>query len=202
MKRYALVLILVLLLDGCAEFIGPQDNRDFYRVSQLAEFAGVYKNEGKGGETNLNFHHYLSVEIWGSDFPVMNAQRYQAHAEVEFIEVTSADNSLTAKAIQNGCVVYEKTYIIGKDFDIKNGQLVIHKRIYPLGAGSGNVIAGPAYEEITLGIDTGKQGKARSTYYQAGLIFLLIPYAGSMTQDVRFERVSDKPQGYRPCVSH
>ena len=206
MGRYALIVVLALLLDGCAKGrYGPQDNRDFDRVSQLSELAGLYKNEGDDGIVNLNFHHYLSEDIWGYNSNILwgvtgpNLPTGIRHGDIEFIEVSSTENSLTAKAIKNGCVVYEKTYFAGTDFEIKNGQLVIHKNINLLSRGGQDITVGPSYEEVTLGIDTGKQGKARSTLYQAGLVYMFLPIAGTETRDVRFERVSDKPQGLKAC---
>lgn len=198
MKQYLCFALLSLFLNGCVgtSSLGPHDNRDFYQESQLSELAGVYKNDGNGGEQNPNSHHYLSELIWGSDYPIMSPKGYPAHDAVELIAVTAANNSLTAKAIQNGCVVYEKTYINGHDFQLKDGQLIIRKRFFPLGV---SILAGPAYQETILGIDTGKQGKARTTLYGAGLVYMFIPTAGSMTSDVRFERVPDKAQGYQPC---
>jgi len=208
MKRYALVTLVALiapLLDGCVGGpSGPKDNQDFSRISKLAELEGVYKNEGDNGNINTDFPHYLSENIWGykSNWggTSENLPPGVHHKNIEFIEVTSTDNTLTAKAIQKGCVVYEMTYTIRKDFELKDGQLVIHKNTNLLSRGGRDLALGPSYEEVSLGIDTGKQGKARSTMYAAVLFYMVIPIvAAGATSDVRYERVSDKPQGFKTC---
>jgi hypothetical protein len=206
MSRYALLALMALFLDGCVGGIsGPQDNQDFYRVSKLADLAGVYKNEGDDGSVNPNFHRYLSEEIWGYKSNILlgvtgpNLPAGIRNRDIEFIEVTSTDNSLTAKAIKNGCVVYEKTYFSGKDFELKNGQIVIRKKTDLLSRGGEDIKFGPSYEEVTLGIDTGKQGKVRHTLNEAVLVYMFLPLVGTENSDVRFERVSDKPQGFKTC---
>lgn len=207
MRRYALVVIFALLLDGCAsELNGPKDNLDFYQISKLAELAGLYKNEGDDGIANINFHHYLSEDIWGnkSNWGVTspNLPPSIRHENIEYIEVTSTDKSLTAKAIQNGCAIYEKSYIVGQDLEIKNGQIIIRKNTSLLSRGPQDITFGPSYEEVTLGIDSSKQGKVRSTLNMAVLVYLVLPFAGTVTRDVRFERVADMSQHYKNCENH
>jgi len=167
---------------------GTKDNREFHRISQLTELEGVYNNKGdwEGSGT-------LADIIWQyghKKAPVL--MNFQA---VEFIEVSSSDNSITVKAIQDGCAVYEKTYVVGQDFDIKDGKIIIFREFSPMGK---DVFIGPIYMEAALGLDIGKDGKFRSTNQGAGLA-LFIPYSMFESRDVRFNRVSDKPQGYPIC---
>jgi hypothetical protein len=206
MKPYIMAVMFILFLYGCGtDHYGPQDNRDFYRISQLTELSGLYKNEGNDESENVNFHHYLLEDIWGykSSWGVTseNLPNGVHHKNIEYIEVLSTDNSLTARAIQNGCVVYEKTYFSGKDFELKNGKIVIRTKTDLLSRGGEDIKFGPSYEEVTLGIDTGKQGKVRHTLNEAVLVYMFLPLVGTETRDVRFERVSDKPQGFKTCES-
>jgi hypothetical protein len=198
MKRYLVAIIIALFLCGCiTDYKNPtQPGLDFNRVSRLSELEGVYKNHGdwEGSGT-------LAYIIWGDRRhnqkpPVVDFQA------IEYIEVSSSDNSLTLKAIQNGCSIYEKTYVLGQDFKIGDGEIIIHREFHLLARGSGDVVLGPSYDEFTLGLDTAREGKFRSSESLAGLVFLLIPYATSDTRDVRFERLSDKPQGFKTCGSH
>lgn len=191
MKRLALVVILTLL-EGCVSHSGPKGNQDFYPISQQAELAGVYKNKGDP----IGF---LSGVIWGYTTP--KTSTLGSHEAIEFIEVSSTEKSLTAKAIQNGCVVYEKSYVVGRDIKIDAGKIVIDSNLSLLSRGSGDVLVGPVYDKITLGLDAGKNGKLRQSSYSAGLVFLLLPVAASDTHDIRFERVADKPQGFPACNS-
>ncbi len=193
MKRQSLIVILLIFLTGCVFHSEPKNIQQFYQISQLSELAGVYKNKGDPSG-------YLSAIIWGK--PKLNINPAVSHADIEFIEVLSTENALTVKAIRNGCAIYEKSYILGRDFEISGGKIIIHRDAYLLSRGSGDVLVGPSYEQITLGLDTGKQGKYRRSDYAAGLVFLLWPVAFAVTEDTRFDRVNDKPREYKACSKH
>ncbi|WP_372522708.1 hypothetical protein [Sulfuricaulis sp.] len=190
MKPRVLAVMLFIFLNGCAFHSEPKDNQEFYKISQLSELAGVYKNKGDPSG-------YLSAIIWG--YTKLNINPEVSHVDIEFIEVLSTENSLIVKAIKNGCAIYEKPYILGRDFNISGGKIIIHRDAFLLSRGAGDVLAGPSYEQITLGLDTGKHGKYRRSDYAAGLVFLLLPIAFSETNDTRFERVNDSPQGFKAC---
>jgi len=186
-----LTILFALFLTGCVFHSEPEGNRDFHHLSQLSELEGVYNNKG-------NPNGFLSQVIWGASTdkpPVVNDQA------VEFIEVTSAANSLKAKAIQNGCVIYERSYVLGRDFEIEDGKISIRKDISLLTRGSGDVLVGPSYEKTSLGLDLGKNGKLRNSGYSAGLAFLFLPIAMAASDDVRFDRISDKPKVYKDCAT-
>jgi len=172
----------MVYLSGCVLSSAPDDNAEFYKISRLSELAGVYQNKG-------NPSGYLSQKIWpdiSEIFPDMEEIKTfdTGHEAIELIEVIPKDDSLVVKAIRNGCSVYEKSYVLGRDFDISRGKVVIHREAHLLSRGSGDVLAGPSYEDVTLGIDTGKQGKSRSKSYAAGLVFMVMPVAISVTSDI------------------
>lgn|GEM_PF-1281281 len=198
-KTFLALFIVLLVGCGCVFHAGPENNAEFYQISQLSELEGVYKNEG-------NPSGFLSQKIWPDItkvFPdIKEVKTFETgHEDIEFIEVITRNNSLVVKAIRNGCSIYEETFILGRDFKISNGKIVIHKETHLLSRGPGDVLAGPSYEDITIGIDVGKHGKSRSRSYAAGLIFMIMPVAGSDTIDIRYERVGNKPQNFRACVS-
>jgi hypothetical protein len=190
MKLQALAVMLLIFLSGCAYHSAPKDNQEFYQLSQISELAGVYKNKGDPSG-------YLSAIIWGDI--KLNINPEVSHADIEFIEVMPAENSLIVKAIKSGCAIYEKPYILGKNFKISGGRIIIHRDVFLLSRGAGDVLAGPSYEQITLGLDTGKHGKYRRSDYAAGLVLLLLPIAFSETNDTRFERVNERPPRFKSC---
>ena len=197
MKFKTIIVLTIFLIAGCAFHSEPEGNQEFHQISQLPELAGVYKNKG-------NPSGYLSWIIWPDikqirpDIKeIINADT--GHEDIEFIEVIPKDNSLIVKAISNGCSIYDKTYILDRDFKISDGKIVIHREAHLLTRGGGDVLLGPSYEDITLGLDTGKHGKSRSSGYGAGLVFMMVPVAISDISDIRYERVSDKPQVFRNC---
>ncbi|WP_157671778.1 hypothetical protein [Desulfuromonas soudanensis] len=184
------LFILLLSLSSCAYHSEPKNNRDFQKVSNLSEFEGIYKNKG-------NPSGYLSQIIW-NDFKLGNDDKID-HETIEFIEVIASDNSLIVKAITNGCTSYEKSYNEGKDFKITDGKITIRREAYLLSRGSGDVVVGPSYEQLTLGLDTSKHGKSKRSEYVAGLVLFILPVSVSDTRETEYERVSDKPRDFRSC---
>jgi hypothetical protein len=184
MKLRFMFAVLSIFLYGCVFNSGPENNQDYDQVTKLSELAGIYKNKG---EPSL----YLSgiIQMGGDVAP----------KEIEFVEVSSTEDSLVAKAIRNGCSIHERRYILGRDFKISNGKIVLHRDFILLSAGAGDVLVGPKYEQITLGIDAGGHGKFRQSGSAAGLVLLLFPFAATGARDVRFERVNDGRPEFEAC---
>ncbi len=82
---------------------------------------------------------------------------------------------------------------------MENGRIILGRDVHLLSRGSGDVIVGPSHETVSLGLDAGGNGKFRESGSVAGLVFLFLPMAVSDTKDVKFQRVADKPQGYKAC---
>jgi len=199
MRPATIMIWFVFLIAGCVIHTEPENNLDFQETSQLAELEGVYKNKGVPSG-------FLSQKIWPDITKVIpdikNVMTLDTgHEDIEFIEVISTSNSLLVKAISNGCSIYKQTYILGEDFEITDGKIVIHRESHLLSRGSGDVLFGPSYEDISIGIDAGKHGKSRSTGYSAGLVFMIIPVAISESYDIRYERVFNEPQNYKACTN-
>ena len=187
-----LAAILLTFPAGCTVAVHsePARNQPFHPVSRLCEFAGVYRNAGEP-------EGRLSEIIWGDTGP--DAVPEAGHEDIAFLEVSSTGNSLVVKAIGNGCVVQEKTFVLGRDFKISDGRIVIHRDVSLLSRGGDDVLLGPSREQATLGLDTEKHGKYRYAASAAGLVFMVIPAAMSEVRDVRFERVSERPPGFQAC---
>jgi hypothetical protein len=186
MKYKIVIVLIILLITGCAFHSEPEGNLEFHQISQLAELAGTYKNKG-------NPSGYLSWILW--------KEVISGHEDIEFIEVVPKNNSLIVRAIRKGCSIYDRTYILGRDFKISYGKIIIHREAHLLTRGFDDVLLGPSYQDITLGLDAGRNGKSRSSRYAAGLVFMMFPIAFSDTSDIRYERISDKPQEFKDCKS-
>jgi hypothetical protein len=92
--------------------------------------------------------------------------------------------------IKDGCVAYEKSYVIGRDVEFEDEKLLLHQKSHVLSRGADDVLFGPSYEKAVFGLDTKKNGKLRISGYGAGLVLMLIPMASSEQTDIRFERVN------------
>jgi hypothetical protein len=191
MKFKIIAFMMLIILCSCAFHIEPSDNQEFHQISQLSELAGVYKNNG-------NPSGYLSQIIWNDIKSIIDGID---HEQIEFIEVTPKDNSLIVGAISGGCTIYKRTYILGRDFNITDGKITMHKNTFLYTRGGDDPLLGPSYEKTTLGLDVKNQGKSRDYEYGVGLLLMAVPVSVSQTRDIRYERVSDKPLGFKDCIN-
>lgn len=173
MEKKFIILLLFLTLWGCSRHIAPENNKDFQRSTELSHIAGTYKNFGDPTGS-------LSNILWGDEVP---------HGGIELIQVSVYGKHVVVNAIKNECVFYSQEYIEGKDFKIKQGKITLNKDVAILSRGAGDPLAGPSIHTIELGLDTEGHGKYQSREYLAGLIFMMVPVAGSDTTDIRFTRV-------------
>lgn len=175
---------LTLLLTGC--IIGnsaPRENFEFLQTTDLQQFTGVYKNAGDPSG-------YLSKLIWKGSHIFDTYGKNVPHQEIELIGVSSFDNALAVNAIKGGCVVHSQTYVLDRDFTVRNGKIVLKYESNFLSRGSGDVLVGPSFEKIELGLDVKGNGKYKSQTYFAGLVFLFLPIAGGGTEELKFEKLS------------
>lgn len=184
MKTILIVLLLFsLTLCGCTHHIAPENNKGFQRTTELNHIAGTYKNFGdpKGSLSNI---------LWGDEV---------SHGDIDLIQVSVSGKHVVVNAIKNGCVFYVKEYVEGRDFVIKGGRITLNRDIAILSRGPGDPLAGPSIYTIELGLDTEGHGKYQSREYLAGLMFMMIPVAGSDTTDIRFSRVEENKK-YVQCA--
>ena len=173
-------LVLYILVSGCSYHSAPPDNVDFLPVESLREFEGVFRNLGERDSDRQPV--YLSSLIWKSGDIT--------HSVVTAVEVTVLDaDTLVVKALRDGSIEKEETFVRGRDFRIHHGRIQLTKRWALLNYGAGDVLVGPRYESSELGLDAKRDGKFSSRGAGAGLIFLLFPFAFHGTEEVRFSRL-------------
>jgi hypothetical protein len=190
MTKTIIVLFLAITLSGCFVLHDvPKENMEFAQKATPRDFKGVYRNAGdpKG---------YLSQLIWRKyDYITDNSGKKTPHKEIELIEVLCTGEVLTVRAIRDECAIYQQDYVAGQDFTLIDGKIVIKERFHPLSregddGGRGDVLVGPSYEKIELGLDAKGDGKYRSQGYFAGMVFLLVPMAVWDTSDVKFIKLN------------
>jgi len=151
--RKLVVLITVFLL-GCIT-AAPKDNQPYAKLNKLSEISGVYSNIGESESLILGDARNvpeLSYRIWGDDMDV-------PHDSIEKIIVSVvSDNEINVRAIAGEKVVRTSQFELGKDFEVLNDRVRIHKSMSWLGGGAGSLYAGPVYTTVDLGIDTSGDG--------------------------------------------
>ena len=187
-------VILSLLLLGCVYHSAPKEDIYFAKITDIGALKGIYQNEGDP-------EGYLSEFIFGYAplIQIHNNEEIE-HSDIDLIEVNVLGHVVTAKAVKGKCYVYEKEYIFGKDFELINGEIVLKQDFSLLTRGSGDVLVGPSYEKIAIGLDAKGDGVYSNKAYAAGLVFLLFPAAFAGTQEIRFNK-SDDYTSYRVCDS-
>lgn len=176
------VVTILLLLPLCSCVIPPEeDSLPFASVDSVQDLAGSYKNRGvsANGKTTA----YLSRIIWPADDEL-------DPSTVEVISVAEAGPGvLEVKALAGGEVQKTGRFVEGEDFTIQGDTITLERHVGMAGLEIGEPLVGPVMEQRTLGLDTSGHGKYRKSTGFVGMVFLLIPVAGSVGEDVRFERL-------------
>ena len=188
MKLFNITILLTFLLSGCSFVSGPQEKIGFSNTSSLANLSGLYKNEGDPGAS-------LSQILFGySSIQSSGEKKLIDHKSITHIAVKVIDNRVNVRAIQNDCYVYERVFIEGEDFEITHGEIVLKRKVSLLSRGPDDVLVGPVYEKIVIGLEKDGDGVYRSQVYGGGLVFLLFPVVFKELDEVRFERVESNLQ--------
>jgi hypothetical protein len=199
MTKVIIGILAMITLTGCVfvQDSAPKENLEFSQKADLQQFKGVYRNAGdpKGN---------LSQLIWKRAYIVDNSGRKIPHNEIELIEVLSSGNALTVNAIKGECVIYRQDYVVGSDFTLTDGRIVLKQSFHPLsregeGGARGDVTTGPSYEKVELGLDAKGDGKYRSQAYFAGIV-VIIPMAAWETADIRFVKLNSNVT-YKLCTN-
>jgi hypothetical protein len=188
-----IMILAILTLSGCIN-IGPKNNLKFSEIENLNQLSGTYKNRGEPQGA-------LSAVIlggWSVDSNV--GQEKIQHSDIELLQVSTTDNNITVGAIRHGCVVYSREFVLHRDFEISNGKVLVSRKMALLTQGAGDVLIGPRFQTIEIGLDTGQNGKYQETGGMAGLVFMLIPIALYGHSDIRFERIHNDAV-YKECKS-
>ena len=184
-RSYLLFLFsLAVVTSGCMHQ-GPVQNQNFREVQYLTELEGVYVNKGdpKG---------FLSQEIWPK---VGNF----SHEAIQYIEVNSANDTLIVKAIKSDCVVYERSYVLGRDFSLVDGAISIRSKSHAFSRGPGDLVLGPSFQSTTLGVDPSGNGKSRDSFAMAGLVLMILPIALSDTREVKYLKSTQAIHTFKKC---
>jgi hypothetical protein len=181
-SKIKLLLTGFVLIGGCVS-VGPTNNVGFGRIERIEDLEGIYNNLGEASSGSGPF--YLSKIIWPKDDEL-------DHKNIETIEVRKVTNEiLKAKAVTNGAVKKETTYVKGKDFEISGGRIRLNIGGGIAGLKGGEPLVGPYYESAELGLDTSGHGKYRHSFATAGLAYLFLPIAIGGDEDVRFVRLKN-----------
>jgi hypothetical protein len=173
------------LLSACSFSQAPAGNVDFARLTRLDDFNGRFLNHGEGAPGTNPVP--LSSIIWPAGDSHLN------HAEIVSIEVQAiGETALQVRAIGAHGPLREQVFVAGRDFNLVDGRIRIHRAFNLLSGGAGDPLVGPRYEELEIGLDEAGHGKYKSSFTGAGLVFLMVPVAVSGTDEVRFPRIAEQ----------
>jgi hypothetical protein len=171
-----------LLLTGCIMESSPPS--PFSDLENAHALNGLYRN---CADSRTAQPRYLSAVLWPNDTGI-------PHNKIDFISVkTTSGNTLVVQALSGPRVVVKRRYREGTDFIIKHGRIHL-KRELSLSAATpvDNPYIGLISNSISLGIDCAGHGKTEQTTRVLGTAFLIIPVAGQIKEELRFQRVEDE----------
>lgn len=205
MVKSLITLLFLLFLPGCIIInSAPKDNQEFTKATGVQEFNGTYRNLGEPATLYLSQLVLTNRTVSSRNDPLVEDMRGNLvqesyitnifgsktrDKEIELIEVESDGKTLTVKAIKDQCIISSKEYLFGRDFTFSDGKVILKKEFHALTRGPGDVIVGPSYEKVELGIDVAGHGKYKSQGYFAGMVFMLFPMAAGGADEVKFEKI-------------
>ena len=182
------------MLNACSMYSGPKESVEISTETNINQLGGLYLNTGKP-------NGYLSQFIWGR--APINSDTYRTflnHRNIKYIKVIPNEKTVIVKAITRNCAAYEKVYIMGKDFELNQGEIVLSSKAHAFSRGSGDPLVGPSVEQTTLSLDIKGNGIYKNETIAAGLVYLLVPVAISDKTEIRFKKIIDN-NVYENCYN-
>lgn len=175
----ASMAVMAALTGGCFTSNSPKDDVAFAHVSTLQGFSGSYQNRGVTGDAST---WYLSKFIW-PDADINHAQLDAIRVQAE------SENTLNVAGVTDGNVVIESSFVEGRHFEFRDGQMHFKKEggIAPLG--EGEPFLGVYYGTTVIGLDKRGDGRLQEDGAIAGAAFLVVPVIAGSRESVRFRRV-------------
>lgn len=178
MRLHTAFVIPAALLFGCVS-TKPSNDFGFTDAISLAAFDGCYENRGETGKGAGP--RFLSRTIW----PKVKLP----DKDIDAVQVNIIGNTavrITAFSVHQ--VVRQDTFVEGKDFSFRSGQITISRAFGSAATEAGNPFIGAGVGSTTLGVDAAGNGRSVDSALFAGTAFLVIPIAGSVNDIVRFNR--------------
>lgn len=178
MRLHTAFMISTALLCGCVS-TKPSNDLGFTNATSLAAFDGCYENRGETGKGAGP--RFLSGTIWPKvELP---------HKDIDAVQVSViGSNTVRVTAFSAHQAVRQDTFVEGKDFSFRAGQITISHAFGSAATEAGNPFIGAGVGTTTLGVDAAGNGRSVDSATFAGTAFLVIPIAGSVNDTVRFNR--------------
>lgn len=182
-KRLLLALSVSMTLSSCfTATSAPPNSVGFRNTDAIDDLVGTYQNQGEAAPGNNRIPVYLSRIIWPNDKSIN-------HGAILFVEVILQDRkSLTLIAHSRDKIVRKEIFVVDKDFQLRSGRIHLKQKIGLPGAQV--PLVGVTHESSVLGIDEKGDGKYQQNSGATGLVYMLFPFRGETSDNVRFIRIS------------
>ena len=196
MRLTVTIIILSFVLGGCAFHRGPEAEVHFAQESEPQSLSGSFENEGDpSGKLSHKFFGYAPILTNRSDTEI-------THDKIDIIQISPTAMGILVRAIKGECFIAEKELLLGRDFKIEEGKLIIEKDSHLLTRGAGDITVGPSTSKTMLGIDVDGHLIWKRQDYAAVLVGFMIPALISDVVEQRFARVGvDQNKTYNRCIS-
>ena len=197
MRLTVTIITLSIVLLGCAFHRGPDAEVHLAQASEAQSLSGSFQNGGDpSGKLSHKFFGYGPIMTNRSDTEI-------THDEIDIIQISPTARGILVRAIKGGCFITEKELLLGRDFKIEEGKLVIETDTHLLTRGAGDITVGPSTSKTMLGIDVDGHLIWKRQDYAAVLVGFMIPALISDVVEQRFARVDvDQNTTYNRCISN
>jgi hypothetical protein len=132
----------------------------------------------------------LGFFAWNGGAPLDDVEPINP-ADIDTIKVSVLNEDKVEVVAQSssGSQLKAASFVRGKHFQLRNGQLEILSRSQVAGFQAGEPMVGVASEKIVVGLDSQGNGKVRQNMSATGMAFLIIPMHVSEETNLRFVKI-------------
>jgi hypothetical protein len=193
MKKNSFLFIIFPFLSACISLSDPYKEIPTTKIKSISELSGVYNNMDSSKK------YALSVIVFNGPIKDEHNQIIDDSTITAIAVNVIGEDSVSVKAIKNDCYVFEKTYTQGKDFELKNGEILLNTESELVGFKSGAPALGFAHKQSALKIGVGGDGIYQINEYATGLAYLMIPFSFGSKKQIKFEKTKDQ-NDYQKCI--
>jgi len=192
-KFSILILIIIVSLVSCMQHSGPNQKIEYVNITKIKELEGVYSDKGDPNS-------FLSDFIWRYGEALTFNYRKIPYPWINVIEISTVEKKILLRGYRINkknklCgIFFYREYIDGRNFEIVNGKILFDEKMSAtVRNDEDDVVAiGPYYQDEMLGLDCNGHLVWKRGEYGAVLFLFIFPVAGSVVEEIRFEKLDAK----------
>lgn len=104
------------------------------------------------------------------------------HHEIDCVRLNHSARNMTFYGITGRQVIYKRTFNLGSDYTVLDGEIIFKGRGFISGFKSGEAVLGPVVEGVAMSKGSDNKLNVMTSTYFAGLAYMFLPvvYGGDV----------------------